>query len=226
MRYEEEGRAVDRKKHWDDTYAAKAPDNVSWHRPHLVLSLDLIGRSGAGTGTRVIDVGGGASTLCDDLLDRGFEHITVLDVSGEAIRRVKERLGERAARVIWVEADVTTAKFPDASFDLWHDRAVFHFLTAPEDRHAYVNLLSRALAPGGHAIFATFALDGPEKCSGLNVMRYGPKEMCAELGEAFTLVESAAETHTTPWNTEQKFTYCVFRRTAAGGSGFGVPQEG
>ncbi len=202
---------MDAKAHWENIYTTKAPDQVSWYQPHPARSLDFIRRTAIAPGDPIIDVGGGASTLVDDLLAEGYRHVTVLDLSAAALRLARRRLGSAAAAVRWVEADITQASLPAHAFAVWHDRAVFHFLTQPADRMRYVDQVRRAVRPGGHIIVATFADDGPERCSGLNIQRYAPDELHAEFGDAFRLVESAREAHPTPFGTEQKFIYCYFR---------------
>lgn len=202
---------MQRKTHWEGVYATKAPDAVSWYQPRARLSLELIGRIGVAVPGRIIDVGGGASVLVDDLLDAGYQDVTVLDILGGALERARTRLGPRAGEVAWVEGDVVEADLPAAAFDVWHDRAVFHFLVDRGDRQAYVHTLRRALRPGGHAIIATFAEDGPERCSGLPVQRYSPQQLHAELGEAFTLLASEREEHRTPGGALQRFQYSLFR---------------
>ncbi len=156
-------------------------------------------------------MGGGASALVDGLLDRGYTDITVVDLSESALARVRERLGPRASGVSFRQGDVCALDL-DRSMDVWHDRAVFHFLTAKEDRAAYLRTLSKTLRPGGHVLFATFALDGPEKCSGLPVARYSPETLSETLGESYRLVRSLARTHVTPTRKDQRFTYAVFQR--------------
>lgn len=199
--------------HWDRVYRSKRPEAVSWYQPSLRLSLDLIERIGIAPTARVLDVGGGASTLVDDLLDRGFDHLTVLDLSSEALAVARERLGARASRVTWMQGDVTTVELPAGRFDLWHDRAVFHFLTAPEARQRYVRQARQALAPGGHAIVATFGPEGPSQCSGLDVVRYDADGLHAEFG-GFEKLGQLEERHLTPWGSEQHFVYCYCRSTA------------
>ncbi|MBK7826571.1 class I SAM-dependent methyltransferase [Nannocystis sp.] len=199
--------------HWEKVYATKAPDGVSWYAPHLARSLALIEATGVGPDDAIIDVGGGASTLVDDLLDRGHRRVTVLDLSQHAIDVARERLGDRAARVDWRVADVTRADLPDATYAVWHDRAVFHFLTDPEQRARYVAQVRRSVLPGGHVIVATFGPEGPEKCSGLDVVRYSDDTLHAEFGPAFVKVGSATERHVTPWGSAQEFVYCYCRVT-------------
>lgn len=201
----------DRKNHWERVYSDKTSTEVSWYQQHPEYSLDLIKASGINKAAHVIDIGGGASTLVDCLLDAGYQNLSVLDIAHSAIEQAKHRLGKRASEVEWLECDIT--KFsPDNSFDLWHDRAVFHFLGDEKDRLSYLQVLSQAVSPGGHVIIATFNLDGPEKCSGLDVVRYSPETMSAVLGENFQLLEVTTEEHKTPGNILQKFVYCRFKR--------------
>ena len=203
---------MDRKAHWEQVYASKRPDEVSWFQPTPTRSLALIEELGLPRSTRVIDVGGGDSTLVDALLERGFDRVTVLDLSGAALARAQLRLGERAAFATWIEGDVTRVQLEEGAFDLWHDRAVFHFLTDAGDRARYAALAARALAPGGTAIIATFAPDGPQRCSGLDVARYDAEGIAAALGEEFTLVRGLRDVHRTPSGKEQRFTFAVLRR--------------
>jgi ubiquinone/menaquinone biosynthesis C-methylase UbiE len=199
------------KTHWNTVYQTKAPDDVSWFQTRPTTSLKLIEASGLEKDAGIIDVGGGASVLVDVLLDAGFTKLAVLDISVAALEHARQRLGKRASSVEWCEADVTTF-IPQRQFGLWHDRAVFHFLTDKADRQKYVETLKRTLTPDGHVIIATFAIDGPLKCSGLEVARYDAPSLCAELGADFQLLEQLEETHTTPWDTTQKFRYFRFQR--------------
>ena len=199
------------KRHWENVYSSKAPDQVSWYRPHLDLSLSLIERAADGLAAFIIDVGGGESTLVDDLLARGYHNITVLDVSQAAIDVTKKRLKESANGVQWITADVTAFEFTPGAYDVWHDRAVFHFLTSAEKRVAYVNAVARAVKPGGHVIVSTFGPEGPTKCSGLAVMRYDADSLHEQFGARFRLVESSKELHHTPFGTTQQFLYCYCR---------------
>jgi SAM-dependent methyltransferase len=200
------------KDHWERVYTTKAPDNVSWFQAHAELSMRLIRESCPLRDAAIIDVGGGASTLVDDLLDDGYPNVTVLDLSGAALAESRRRLGARGDTVRWMEADVTRAEFEPHSFDVWHDRAVFHFLTSEADRIAYVRQVLRAVKPGGHVIMATFGSDGPTQCSGLPVMRYAPDELHAEFGDAFTLLAHEEQLHHTPFGTDQQFIYCMCRK--------------
>lgn len=196
-------------EHWERVYGTKAPDQVSWFRPHLETSLSLIERAIDGNlSASIVDVGGGASTLVDDLLDRGYDNITVLDISQGALEAAKKRLSQRAETVQWIRADVTQATFPPHSFDLWHDRAVFHFLTEPEHRTAYVRNVASAVRPGGHVIVSTFGPEGPMKCSGLEVVRYDAGALHEQFGTSFRLIDSRKEIHETPFGTTQQFVYC------------------
>lgn len=205
---------MDRKQHWEQIYTTKEPDAVSWFQEHADQSLRLIRNTGLGKNAAIIDVGGGASRLVDDLAAEGYTDLTVLDLSAAALAVAKQRLGRLADAVRWVEGDVTQAEFPVNRFDIWHDRAVFHFLTDPADRHAYVERVMRSVRPGGHVIVATFAEDGPEKCSGLPVMKYKPETLHAEFGDAFLLVEHEKEAHHTPVGAVQQFVYCYCRKAA------------
>jgi len=197
---------------WETVYGTKAPDAVSWFRPHLETSLALIERVAADRSTAIIDVGGGASTLVDDLLVRGYQNLTVLDIAATALQATKKRLGSAAERVDWLTADVTQVGLPQHTYDVWHDRAVFHFLTTLEQRIAYVEQAASAVKHGGHLILGTFGLDGPAKCSGLDVVRYSAKSLHREFGDRFDLVESLEELHNTPFGTTQQFLYCVLKR--------------
>ena len=200
-----------RQAHWQDVYTKKVENEVSWFQENPAPSLELMAQVGATPASAIIDVGGGASRLVDHLVDRDFEDVTVLDLSEAALTAAKARLGGRAARVHWIVADVTAWE-PPRTYDIWHDRAAFHFLTEERDRAAYVARLERALKAGGHAIMATFALDGPERCSGLPVVRYDPASLGRTLGRAFQLVDSRRHAHATPWGSDQSFQFSVFRR--------------
>jgi ubiquinone/menaquinone biosynthesis C-methylase UbiE len=199
--------------HWDTAYRAKASDQASWYRAHLEVSFELLVKAGLGRHSRVVDVGGGASTLVDDLLDFGVQSITVVDLSPTSLEIVRQRLGARAERVNWLVADVTTLDVADASFDLWHDRAALHFLIAPEAAQAYVRTAARMIAPGAHAVIGGFATDGPERCSGLPVVRRDPADIAALFGDSFSLVESRRELHTTPSGARQQFAYALLRKS-------------
>ncbi len=203
------------KDHWEHVYSTKPAASVSWFQEHAEQSLRLIRGTGVPCSAATIDVGGGASTLVDDLLANGYDAVTVLDLSAAALAEAKTRLGQAASRVQWLVGDITQIALPVHAYDVWHDRAVFHFLTRPEDRQAYVNTVLRAVKPGGHVIVATFAEDGPLECSGLPVMRYGPTELHAQFGAPFALVKHEREEHHTPFGTVQKFVYCYCRKTSS-----------
>lgn len=203
----------DQRDHWEQVYIAKAETAVSWYQPHSTRSLELIGEALADRRTSVIDVGGGASTLVDDLVAEGFSDLAVLDISDAALARSKTRLAEQAAHIEWIVADITKWK-PSRTWGLWHDRAVFHFLTTKEQQDAYIGALRQATDEGAAAIIATFSPDGPEKCSGLTVQRYSPEEIADRVGEEFKLVAKSYETHITPWKSEQRFSYAVLKRRA------------
>jgi SAM-dependent methyltransferase len=198
-------------KHWDTVYTTKGSDRVSWFRPHLDRSLALVDAANIARSANVIDVGGGASTLVDDLLDRGYSNLTVLDLSEAALQAARARLGERAERVHWIRGDVTEVHLPSHAYDFWHDRAVFHFLRDPMVRSRYVDAVRTSLKPGGHIVVATFGPHGPETCSGLEVLRFTPEALHAEFGSAFARIASSTETHITPWGAEQEFVYCYCR---------------
>lgn len=199
------------KTHWDHVYQTKAVDEVSWYRPHLEVSLRLIADAAPAASSAVIDVGGGEATLVDDLVGRGYSDVTVLDISPAAIDVAKGRLGPAGASVHWITGDITAVDLEAARYDVWHDRAVFHFLTSADDRAAYVRQVARSVQLGGHVIVATFGLDGPDKCSGLDVVRYDAENLHGEFGPKFRLLDSITELHETPWGTPQQFMYCFCR---------------
>lgn len=194
--------------HWEKVYQTKASDTVSWFQEHATRSLEMIRSIDQAAKAQIIDIGGGASTLVDDLLASGFSHLSVLDLSASALEVARARLGSLAPHVTWIAGDITTVELPAHAYDIWHDRAVFHFLTDPADRMAYVRQVMKAVRPGGHVIVATFAPDGPEQCSGLPVVRYDPDQLHNEFGASFELLEHSREEHTTPWGSVQHFVYC------------------
>ena len=202
---------MSRPEHWNAAHAGRAPEEMSWYQAVPTLSLEFLSAAGLNTGSRVLDVGGGGSRLVDALLERGVENVAVLDVSSVALGHSRRRLGRDAERVQWVVGDVLEVSLA-GDLDLWHDRAVFHFLADRGDRQRYVDRLTETLAPGGHAVIATFADDGPTWCSGLPVARYTAAGMSAELGDGFELVDDRRETHTTPDGREQRFHYFLFRK--------------
>ncbi len=199
-----------KKSHWETVYTTKSSNAVSWFQPRAVTSLEFINRLNCEKSAAIIDVGGGASTLIDDLLLNGHTNVSVLDLSSAALETSKKRIGDNSANVNWIEADITEVTLPKQQFDVWHDRAVFHFLTTPEERSAYIKNVLHALKPHGHIIIATFAEDGPEKCSGLPIVRYSAESLHAEFGEHFVLKEQLHETHKTPFGTTQQFVFCHF----------------
>lgn len=203
------------KDHWENVYSTKAADAVSWFQPHADLSLDIIRSTQLGKEAAIIDVGGGASTLVDDLVANGYTDLTVLDLSGAALNAARKRLGAEENKVRWIEADITQIDLHTNRYDIWHDRAVFHFLTDAADRAAYVRTVLRSVKPGGHVIVATFAEDGPLQCSGLPVMRYRPDELHDQFGAAFQLLDHRKEEHRTPTGKVQSFVYCYCRRVGS-----------
>jgi SAM-dependent methyltransferase len=212
---------VSKKAHWENVYATKGERDVSWYQESPAPSLDLITLAGISSDASIIDIGGGASRLVDALVDKNFQRITVLDLSAAALDAARHRLGDKglgdkglgdkAKDVEWVVADVTTWE-PSKTYDLWHDRAAFHFLTDPADQSAYVDRLKKALKRGGCAIIGTFALDGPERCSGLPIVRYDAVSLSAMLGTDFKVIDAQRHDHTTPWGAVQRFQFSLFRR--------------
>ena len=204
---------IDRKSHWDNIYRNKMSKEVSWYQQEPTLSLQLISKTQLAHDAPIIDVGGGDSLLVDYLCGEAYTNVAVLDISAKALAFARDRLGDKASRVEWYQNDVTQFA-PPHQFSLWHDRAVFHFLTDKTDRDNYVKVLNSALGPNGHIIIATFAIGGPTKCSGLDVVQYDAEKLMAELGAGFELVEKRTETHITPTNEEQKFAYFRLSRRA------------
>lgn len=203
--------ATERQAHWENVYTTKTEGEVSWFQKKPTNSLEFIHASGVGKNAAIIDVGGGEARLVDVLLDEGYTDIAILDLSEKALAVTKARLGHSAAQVRWIVADVTSWE-PERTYDLWHDRAAFHFLTEPADRDAYVARLLKALRPGGHLIIGTFALDGPQRCSGLPVVRYNAMSLGQTLGPSFELVETQNHEHHTPMDRIQRFQFSWFRR--------------
>lgn len=199
-------------EHWEDVYTSKAADQVSWYQASAEASVRRILRTQVAFAEPIIDVGEGASVLADALLRQGFSNITVLDLSQTALNASQARLGDRASEIRWLHQSVLNPAKPVGNVAVWHDRAVFHFMTTPAQRQAYVDAMVRAVMPGCHAIIATFAADGPAQCSGLPVVRYSPDTLAAEFSPAFSLVSCEREVHTTPWGAEQSFTVCHLRR--------------
>lgn len=199
---------MDSQAHWNKIYTEKATNQVSWYRPHLETSLAMIEQAGAGPSASIIDVGAGESTLADDLLARGYSDLTVLDISEAAVARSRKRLGDAAQRVTWLVADITKAELEPCFYDVWHDRAVFHFLANECDRQAYVQQVVRSVKRGGHVIISAFGPEGPTRCSGLEVVRYSADSLHAEFGVNFRLISSSHHLHETPFGTMQQFLYC------------------
>jgi SAM-dependent methyltransferase len=204
----------DRQRHWETVYSTKSETDVSWFQETPEPSLALLALVGAGSNSAIVDVGGGASRLVDALLVEGYTDLTVLDLSAAALATARQRLGKAADRVQWIAADATTWEPPPKRYDVWHDRAAFHFLTDEADQHAYIDRLARGLKIGGHAIIGTFAVDGPEKCSGLPVARHSAESLAAVLGNNFGRVDTRPHEHATPWGSVQKFQFSTFRRLA------------
>lgn len=204
---------MDAQSHWDKVYATKRPEMLSWYRPHLETSLALIERVASSLSAPIINVGGGASTLVDDLLLRGYENVTVLDISEGALDAARRRLGPDAGRVRWLVADILKTQLEPGAYEIWHDRAVFHFLARPEERAAYVRQLVHAVKPGGHVVISTFGPAGPTTCSGLDVVRYDEKTLREEFGKKFEWVEGSRQLHHTPEGITQEYLYCCFRRS-------------
>jgi ubiquinone/menaquinone biosynthesis C-methylase UbiE len=202
---------VSRKAHWENVYTTKGEKEVSWFQETPAPSLELIGLAGVATNASIIDVGGGASRLVDNLVEGKFGQITVLDLSAAALEAARVRLGEAGAGVEWIVADVTTWE-PAKTYDLWHDRAAFHFLTDQADQSAYVDRLRRAVKRGGNVIIGTFAVDGPERCSGLPIVRHDAASLAAMLGTDFSLIDARRHRHATPWDAVQQFQFSTFRR--------------
>jgi 2-polyprenyl-3-methyl-5-hydroxy-6-metoxy-1,4-benzoquinol methylase len=203
---------VSRRAHWENVYTTKSENEVSWFQENPAPSLELIDLAQPTLESAIVDIGGGASRLVDSLLARGFNHVTVLDLSEAALATAKTRLGDQP-NVQWVAADVTQWK-PTQAYDIWHDRAAFHFLTDGSDRAAYVACLKQAIKPGGHVVIGTFAIDGPERCSGLPVNRYDAASLAAELGKGFRLIDARRHEHATPWGAIHRFQFCIFQRSA------------
>jgi 2-polyprenyl-3-methyl-5-hydroxy-6-metoxy-1,4-benzoquinol methylase len=202
---------MDAQTHWENIYGKKAANAVSWYRPHLEKSLELIEHAAHGPSASIIDVGGGESTLVDDLVALRYRNITILDISQTAIDVTKKRLGSSSENIHWLIGDITSAELEPCSYDVWHDRAVFHFLTAADARTAYVRQVAKAVKAGGYVIVSTFGPEGPTKCSGLDVVRYDAESLHEEFGIRFQLLGSSMELHQTPFGTTQQFLYCFCR---------------
>ncbi len=205
---------MSKEDHWVRVYSTKPTERLGWYKPHLQTSLTWIRELGLAMDAPIIDVGGGASTLVDDLLEAGYRSITVLDISAQALSLVQARLGEKAELVKWLHGDITELELAPHYYQLWHDRAVFHFLTTPEQQRKYRDALLKSLQPAGHLIIGTFAPEAPPRCSGLPVQRYTPEQLQSTLGEEFELRRHHKELHVTPGGVEQMYLYCHFHRTA------------
>lgn len=203
---------MDSQEHWEQVYSTRLAEKLGWYKPRLETSMAWIEELDIDKGAPIIDVGGGASTLVDDLVDAGYESITVLDVSEGALALSRKRLGRQSDLVMWLGADITSYLLPPARFELWHDRGLLHFLVEPDHQQAYRTNLLNTLKQGGDVIIGTFSPDAPEKCSGMPVQRYGEDELAEFLGEEFNLVRHENEMHITPGGVEQKYLYCQFRR--------------
>ncbi len=201
----------DSKAHWENVYSTRRPNEVGWYQAYPEIPLHLIASTGVAKNAAIIDVGGGASNLVDALLENAYSDVTVLDLSAAALEATKARLGLASNEVKWLVADITRFT-PPHQYDVWHDRAVFHFLTEAADRQRYMDAARAALPSGGHLIMATFALDGPPQCSGLDVARYSPQSLQQEVGDGFSLVESFGGLHITPSQGKQSYTFCRFIR--------------
>jgi 2-polyprenyl-3-methyl-5-hydroxy-6-metoxy-1,4-benzoquinol methylase len=200
---------LDTKTHWESIYASKAPDEVSWFQREPKVSLRLIRTVAPSREAAIIDVGGGASNLVDKLIAAGYRNITVLDIASAGLAHAQARLGDSSRDVRWICGDLLQVRLPFQAFDAWHDRAVFHFLTSPKERRAYVEQVMHAVRPNGHVVISTFAEDGPTRCSGLDVARYSAADLHAEFGKAFKLIDTVREQHVAPSGVRQSFQYCV-----------------
>ncbi|MEH6578577.1 MAG: class I SAM-dependent methyltransferase [Amphritea sp.] len=205
---------MNQKDHWEQVYSSKLTQKLGWYEPHLQASLSLIKGLNLTVDAPIIDVGGGASTLVDDLLEADYRSITVLDIAENAVSLVKARLGKKTEQVVWLEGDITSVDLPIHYYTLWHDRAVFHFLTEHSQQRKYRDKLLKALKPGGYVIIGTFAPEAPVRCSGLPVQRYSPEQLESTLGGEFGLQHYHKEVHITPGGVEQMYLYCLFRRAA------------
>lgn len=203
-----------RTDYWEEVYGSRRTEELGWYAPRLQTSLSWIEAIGLEPGAPLLDVGGGASTLVDDLLRAGHRAVSVLDISDRALSHVRARLGDQAEQVRWLSGDITSVQLPTATYALWHDRAVFHFLITPDERREYQDRLRTALSPGGHLVIGVFALEAPPRCSGLPVQRYAPETLAQTLGDAFELVRHQDELHVTPGGVEQRYLYCHFRKSA------------
>jgi 2-polyprenyl-3-methyl-5-hydroxy-6-metoxy-1,4-benzoquinol methylase len=201
--------------HWQQIYEKKDPDQLTWYQPEATISLELIRQQKLSTESKLVDMGSGCSTLVDGLLASGLRHLTMVDLSSSALKCAQKRLGERSETIQWIAADATTWE-PEEEYDLWHDRAVFHFLTTEGQREGYLKALRKGLKPGGRVVLSTFAVGGPEKCSGLPIVQYNAEKVRATFGEDFTLLLERTEEHPTPWGGHQSFAYFVLEYSPSG----------
>jgi ubiquinone/menaquinone biosynthesis C-methylase UbiE len=204
---------MNQKDHWQQVYSTRQTDNLGWYKPHLTTSMSWIKALNLAPEDPVIDVGGGASTLVDDLLELDYQSVSVLDISDHAISAARQRLAKKAAMVTWLVGDITSIDLPTNYYKLWHDRAVFHFLTEQEQQQKYRHNLLKSLKPGGYLVIGTFAPEAPAICSGLPVQRYSPEQLVKALGEELELMRHHKELHITPGGVEQMYLYCQFRKT-------------
>lgn len=200
---------TERKKHWETVYETKNPDEVSWTQEVPKTSLDFINSFGLPKSAKIIDIGGGDSKLVDHLLEQGYENLTVLDISEKALEKAKIRLGEQAKKINWVVSDITQYE-PDTTFDIWHDRATFHFLTSPEQVSKYLEIAKKSVSD--YLIIGTFSENGPKKCSGLDIKQYNEETLTAELKDNFVKIRCVTEDHKTPFDTTQNFLFCSFKK--------------
>lgn len=203
----------DRKKHWENIYATKELESCSWFQPNPHTSLELIDSVNLSNSAKIIDIGGGDSSLADFLLQRGYSDVTVMDISAAALERAKLKLGERAMKVKWMEGDASDF-YPNEKYDLWHDRAAFHFLTEPSEIANYVRTAKNSLVDGGILIVGTFSENGPKKCSGIEIKQYSQEDLSNIFRDGFTRIKCINTDHPTPFGTVQNFTFCVFRKNA------------
>ena len=200
------------KNHWEQIYKVRPCEQLGWYTPHLQTSVNWVDELQLAANARLVDVGGGASTLVDDLLEQGYRSITVVDISERALSKAKQRLGKKAELAVWLAGDITAFTFPANTFELWHDRAVFHFLTTSDAQQRYLHNLTTALKPGGHVIIGTFAPEAPPRCSGLPVQRYSAELLQKTLGPKFQLQRERQDMHVTPGGVEQMYQYCHFSK--------------
>lgn len=205
---------VERKNHWENIYQTKQLNEVSWYQPTPQTSLNFFKELTIDKTANIIDIGGGDSFLVDNLLQQGYQNITVLDIAIHAIERAKKRLGSLASNVKWIESDIINFK-PTEKYDFWHDRAAFHFLTSANDINAYIQIAQESINPNGIMVIGTFSNDGPLKCSGINIQQYSAQSLSALFSHSFTTIQSFTTNHLTPFNTQQNFLFCSFRKLSS-----------